>query len=264
VDEVEHHLNDKRTVKLWNRTKKNYPCSVDNLSDAVKGAEIVHIVVSDPPTVYEILERIVPHLSKGALVVQSSTISPKWAQKNADLVGSKGFEYVEAPFTGSKVGAAQRQLVFFIGGKESAKLRAIPLLQYLSRKIFDMGSEQKASAVKLAMNLNIAGVGQALIESFTLAREYDIPEKLYFDVLANNVSRSGVSDMKQEKLLHRDYSAHFSTKHMHKDVNLAVESAKGDLPVTRQVREVYQRGLNEGLGDSDFISLVQLFEADKK
>ena len=80
--------------------------------------------------------------------------------------------------------------------------------------------------MKLAMNVNIAGIAQALCESLSLARAAGISDETYFKALSINASRSGLSDLKAPQLRDRDYKARFSVKHMAKDLRLALETAE--------------------------------------
>ena len=70
--------------------------------------------------------------------------------------------------------------------------------------------------------------------------------------------------MKEPKLRSGDFSPQFSTKHMAKDLRLALEMA-GELPLaqTRAVLGVYEAGLQRGWQDDDFIGLVRLLTGEK-
>ena len=88
------------------------------MAKAVTDAEMIIIVVADPPAVESILDVIVPHLKPGQLVAQSSTISAHWTKLFAQRVEATGAEFLEAPFTGSKPAAEARKTVFYLGGPE--------------------------------------------------------------------------------------------------------------------------------------------------
>ena len=257
---------DGHDVRCWNRTRKDFPNFCDSIQDAVKEAEVIFIVVADPPAVQSVLDQIQPVLRAGALVIQSSTISAQWTLRFAAQVQSAGAAYLEAPFTGSKLAAAQRQTVYYLGGDAALIERARPILQPISTALMHIGPLGSASTLKLAMNMNIAGVAQSLCESLAFCRAAGIADDVYFTALARNASRSGVSDLKEPKLREHDYSAQFSLKHMDKDLRLALETAAElsiSLEQIKHLKAIYDRGMAAGWSDDDFIGLMRLLETDK-
>jgi 3-hydroxyisobutyrate dehydrogenase-like beta-hydroxyacid dehydrogenase len=254
---------DGHTVRCWNRTPKDFPNFTPSIQDAVNGAEVIFIVVYDPPAVQSVLDQIKSKLGPGQLVIQSSTISAKWTQLFAEEVRKTGARFLEAPFTGSKIAAEQRQTIFYLGGDAEIVEKARPILKPLSGTILHIGPFGSASTLKLAMNLNIAGIAQTLCESLALCRQAGIPDDVYFSALTPNVSRSGVSDLKGPKLRQHDYSAQFSLKNMAKDLRLTLETA-GELSLsleqTGHLKNIYDRGIAAGWSDDDFIGLMRLLE----
>lgn len=256
-------IEDGNAVRCWNRTPKDFPNFHASIRDCVQEAEAIFIVVADPPAVQSVLSQILPCLGVGQIVIQSSTISAKWTLSFARDVQQTGAMYLEAPFTGSKPAAEQRQMVFYLGGDPEVVEKGRPVLAGLSKAILHIGPLGSASSLKLAMNLNIAGVAQSLCESLTLSRAAGIPDKTFFDALAQNASRSGLSDLKEQKLKERNYSPQFSVKHMSKDLRLALESAMDlglALGQTESLTKIYDQGVAAGWQDDDFIGLVRLLE----
>jgi 3-hydroxyisobutyrate dehydrogenase-like beta-hydroxyacid dehydrogenase len=142
--------------------------------------------------------------------------------------------------------------------------RARPILEPISSVIQHIGPLGSASTLKLAMNLNIAGVAQTLCESLALCRKAGIEDDVYFAALERNAARSGVSDLKGPKLRKRDYSPQFSLKHMAKDLRLALETA-AELSVSLEQtgnlkKKVYDEGMAAGWNDDDFIGLMRLLD----
>lgn len=254
---------DGHDVRCWNRTPKEFPNFHASLGDAVNGAEAVFIVVADPPAVQSVLDQLCPVLGPGVLVVQSSTISAKWTLRFAAQVGRTGASYLEAPFTGSKIAAAGRQTVYYLGGGADVVERGRAVLGPIASAVLHIGPLGSASTLKLAMNMNIAGVAHSLCESLALCRAAGISDDVYFTALARNASRSGISDLKEPKLRSRDYSPQFSLKHMAKDLRLAQETA-AELSVAFEqmdnLRKIYDRGMTAGWAEEDFIGLMRLLE----
>jgi 3-hydroxyisobutyrate dehydrogenase-like beta-hydroxyacid dehydrogenase len=251
-------------VRAWNRTPKEVPFYEPDLVKAVKDAEMIIIVVADPAAVQGILDTIVPQLAPGQLVAQSSTISAHWTRHFCEQIEAKGAIFLEAPFTGSKLAAEARKTVFYLGGPAETVEKARPVLTRLAAHLLHIGALGSASSLKLAMNLNLAVAQEALSESLTLTRAEGIPDEKFFEALHLNVGRSGLSDLKEPKLRAHDYAPQFSLKHMNKDLRLALETADTlDLPATRALKALYDRGMEGGLGDDDFSGLIRLLEPEK-
>jgi 3-hydroxyisobutyrate dehydrogenase-like beta-hydroxyacid dehydrogenase len=252
-------------VRGWNRSLKDLPFYEKDLATAVTDAEMIIIVVADPPAVESLLDTIVPHLKPGQIVVQSSTICAKSTKQFAKQVEATGAIFLEAPFTGSKPAAEARKTVFYLGGANDAVEKARPVLSRLSAHILHIGAIGTASSLKLAMNMNIALMSEALSESLTLARTEGISDETFFDALHLNVGRSGFSDLKEPKFRGKDYAPQFSLKHMDKDIRLALETAGDlDLPTTKALKSFYNKGMEQGLGEDDFTGMIRLVANAKK
>lgn len=254
---------DGNAVRCWNRSPKDFPHFHPTIAAAIEGAEAIFIVVADPPAVQSVLEEVLPRIGAGQMVVQSSTISAEWTLKFAAQVEKTGAVYLEAPFTGSKLAAEKRETVYYLGGAPEVIERALPLLTPISKARLHIGPLGSASTLKLAMNMNIAGIAQMLCESLTLCRAAGIPDDTYFAALGRNVAHSGLADLKEPKLRQGDYAPQFSLKHMGKDLRLALETAGGlalTLAQTAQLKQSYDRGIEAGWKEDDFIGLIRLLE----
>ena len=93
---------------------KNFPNFTASIQEAVNQAEVIFIIVYDPPAVQSVFNQIQSELGPGQLVIQSSTISAKWTRLFAEEVQKTGARFLEAPFTGSKSrsGTAPDYLLF--------------------------------------------------------------------------------------------------------------------------------------------------------
>ena len=250
-------------LKTWNRTPKpDAPGFTADAADAARGADLVIIVVADPPAVDAVLTAIEPALAPGQIVAQASTVSAEWNLEFAARVAKTGAEFLELPFTGSKPAAVDRKTVFYAGGDEALLARAEPVLARISQTRLRIGPVGSAASLKLAMNMNIAMVLEGLCESLRFARAAGIPDETYFAALKINAARSPMSDLKEPKLIAGDYAPQFSLKHMDKDLRLALETAESagglSLPQLRALKAQYDAGMAKGFGDEDFAVLMKL------
>jgi 3-hydroxyisobutyrate dehydrogenase-like beta-hydroxyacid dehydrogenase len=251
-----------KLVGSWNRTPKpDAPAWRDTPEAVAEAADVIQIVVADPAAVDSILTRILPKLTRGKTVVQSSTIDAASSTKFEQRVAATGARYVAALFTGSKPAAEQRQTVFYLGGDRGLIAELDPLLAVISSKRFVIGTNEQACTLKLAMNLNIAAQMQALGEALMACRWAGISDDVFFDALTQNVSYSGVAKLKEPKLRAADFAPQFSVKHMHKDMRL-LSAAGGcaDLPMLDTVREALKTAEARGMGNEDYSAVIKLLE----
>jgi len=122
-------------VAVWNRTPgKNIEGArvAESPADAARDAEVVWMCVSDTKAVEAVLfgpQGVESTIGSGAIVVDSSTISPSAELQFAERLRAKGVEYVDAPVTGSKVAAQAGSLIFMVGGDEAVLAKLEPLFQ---------------------------------------------------------------------------------------------------------------------------------------
>ncbi len=246
----------------WNRTAQpETPAWQDSPEAVADAADVVQIVVADPPAVESILLRILPALDPGKVVVQSSTIDPASSVKFAALVAARGVRYLEAPFTGSKPAAEAKQTVYYLGGDAALIAELEPLLGLVSATRLHIGNNEQATTLKLAMNLNIAAQLQALCEALTMVRRSGVSDDVFFNALGKNVSYSGVTKLKEPKLRAGDYAPQFSVKHMLKDLRLASRiNGCEDFPVLDSVRDRLAQADRAGYADEDIAAVMKLFK----
>jgi 3-hydroxyisobutyrate dehydrogenase-like beta-hydroxyacid dehydrogenase len=244
----------------WNRTAQpDFPKWKPDARAVAEAANVVQIVVADPPAVQSVLDAILPALGPGKIVVQSSTIDAESSDRFLKQVTACGARYLEAPFTGSKPAAEAKKTVYFLGGDGELIKEVEPLLALTSESRFAVGTHQQATAIKLALNLNIAVQMQGLSEALTFARNAGVSDELFFTVIKKNVGNSGLVSLKEPKLRAGDFSPQFSVKHMLKDMRLASRTLGcEEMPMLDTVRDCLHATAQAGYADEDFSALIRL------
>jgi 3-hydroxyisobutyrate dehydrogenase-like beta-hydroxyacid dehydrogenase len=247
----------------WNRTPQpDFPRFRPDPADVVKAADLLFIIVTDARAVAVILDRIEPLLEARHLIIQCSTVEPAKDIEFAARAGRRGADFIEAMIAGSKDAAIARKIVFYTGGDAESIARAEPALRALSAERVHVGAIGKASAVKLATNLNLAIQIAALCESYFFARRAGLSDAEFFSVLRHNITWNRMAEFKEPKFRARDFSPQFSVKNMLKDVRLtlAVHADDYTLPLLQATERIYARAVEAGLGDEDMIALYRLLE----
>ncbi|WP_221030442.1 NAD(P)-dependent oxidoreductase [Actomonas aquatica] len=256
-----HYHDAGRLAGAWNRTAKpDFPQWQDEPAAVTRAADVVQIVVADPPAVQSVIDAILPELGPGKTVIQSSTIDPDSSDKFKVAVIATGARYLEAPFTGSKPAAEAKQSVYYLGGTTELCDELDPLLALGSAHRIRIGDNRQACTLKLAMNLRVSVQMQVLAESLEMCRRSGIDDDTYFGALKPNITYSGLDKLKEPQLRHADFAPLFSVKHMHKDMRLAASmDSTADLELLKTIRTQLAAAENAGFGDEDFAALAKLF-----
>ena len=255
-------------VKVWNRTPKDVEGAhrAATPAEAAKDADVVWMCVSDTAAVERVLfgqNGVEGSLHAGMVVVDSSTISPVETLKFAERVRAKGADYIDAPITGSKIGAESAQLIFMVGANEQTLKKIEPLFLQMGKKVVHMGDVGKGQASKIALNLQIACIYEGFIEGFKVATRLGVDAGKFVELVQNTMVRSGVVDYKGPFVLKRDYSPNFPLRLMRKDLHLvrdAAQELKMNLRALESVLSVYEDAHKQGLDDLDYAATLALLE----
>ena len=245
----------------WNRSPRpGFPKFTAALHDVVRVCEYLFILVTDDQAVADVINNMEADLKPQHFVIQCSTVDPASNIRFQKQVDKRGAHFIEALIGGSKVAAIDRQIILYTGGDATQARHVEPVLSAISAKRIYIGATGKASAVKLAINLNIALQVEALCESFAYAERAGIDADTFFTVLKSNTAWNRLSDGKEPKLRQHDFSPQFSVKNMLKDIRLALATDKTDhgLALLAAVEKIYARAESSGLGHEDMTALYNL------
>lgn len=262
-------------LTIWNRTRAR----ADELAathaavrvaatpaDAAAQSDVVLTIVSDPPALEEVLwstNGVLAGLQRGALLIDSSTVSPALARKAAAAAKAKGAAFLDAPVTGGTWGAEKGELVFMVGGEAADYERALPVLQALGKRFFHLGGHGAGQTVKLAMNSILALQVQAFAEAAALVRGSGIAGEKLFEVLQSSMARNPVLDVKGPLILKDEFAPSFPLRLMHKDLGLALELANQTgvpLPATAAARETYNAVRGAAKEDLDYAAVARFWK----
>ena len=202
-------------------------------------------------------------LAPGAVIADSSTISPAATVKFAERVRALGADWVDAPMTGSKVAAQNATLIFILGGHEASIEKIQPLLAAMGTQFFRMGDTGKGQSAKLVMNLQIAMIYEGFAEAITLGAKLGVSLDSLLPLIQASMVRSGVIDYKAPFVQKHDFTPNFPLRLMLKDLKLILAAAKESrvkLPGLKAVEEIYDLASEEGHGDLDYAATLLLLE----
>ena len=231
-------------------------------ADAVYDAEVVLTMLSDPAALQHVLgapDGVLKTLRRSTLVIDCSTVGPAAARACAAQCTARGAVYVDAPVLGSVPAAEQGTLTILVGGAPADVERARGILAHLGGNVVHTGETGTASALKLVMNVLIAGQTELMAEAFLLAERTGLPREVVSDALAGSVLASKFVEYKAPQLLERRFSPLFTTALLLKDLELALDVARThdlSLPGVRAVRDSYAASAAAGRAQEDFSAVI--------
>ncbi|PRQ04021.1 NAD(P)-dependent oxidoreductase [Enhygromyxa salina] len=269
-----------REVIVWNRTRARTQglaaeLAADQLRcelaanplEAARAAETVILCVSGDEAVHELVfgaQGILPGLSEGDLLIDCGTTSQALTRSLELACAERRVGCLDAPITGSKLGAAGGRLTFMIGGPAPLVERATPLFEIMGRHHVHVGERVGlGQAAKYCLNMAQAVMLQGLLEGYTLAKLLEVPVAKMAEIYQHSAAQSGIGGFKTPYLQAGDYAPHFRLDLMHKDLHLALEEAERrrvPLATASTVRGIYDQAVAEGLGPQDFLAVATLLE----
>ncbi|OJY26780.1 MAG: 6-phosphogluconate dehydrogenase [Myxococcales bacterium 68-20] len=256
------------TVHVWNRTAEKAQAlesegarAFVDPAAAVKGAERVHVVLSDDASVDEVLERALPGLTKDVLIVDHTTTSASGTALRVARWNERGHRLVHAPVFMGPQNALESTGLMLVSGERTRVEAARPHLERMTGKVVDLGERTDAAAgFKLLGNLFLMFVTTGLAEVFTLARAMDVDPRTAAS-LFDHFNPGLTLGARIDRMIGAEWSkASWELAMARKDARLMVEEAsRGDHPlaVLPAIAARMDELIAQGHGKSDWTVLAK-------
>ena len=199
-------------------------------------------------------------LRHGAIMIESSTVSPPWINELAEAAKKKGIELLDAPVTGSRPQAASGELNFLVGGSDAALEKARPVFAPMAKNVIHVGPTGSGSLLKLINNF-LAGVQAAsLAEALTLIEKAGLNRDTAVQVITNGAPGSPTLKTLSVRMMAHDYTPQFHLALMRKDLDYSVQEAARhgvSLSSAKAALVTFDRALESGRGDDDFSAVIE-------
>ena len=221
-------------VHVWNRTAEKAKAlesegakAFDNVADAVKGADRIHLTLSDDNSVNEVLEKASPGFKPGVIIVDHTTTSAPGAAKRSANWKQKGFHFIHAPVFMGPPNALDGTGTMMISGDQSLIKQIEPELSKMTGRLWNLGEDPaKAAAIKLLGNLFHIGLVGVITDMLTLAETLNVPAAdlpALFEVL----NPAGVARARLKKIDSKTFDQpSWELSMSRKDARLMIEQAE--------------------------------------
>lgn len=207
-------------------------------------APVVVLSLPDETAVTAVLGALLPVLPKGAVIADTSTLSPGAVRDFAARAAAAGCDYLDAPVSGGPAGAGAGTLAMMIGGDGAALGRARPVLERLAGKVLHIGASGAGQVAKLVNNLMVATNLVVAGEALRLGARAGVAPEALLPVLNGATGRSAATEINWPRWIQSGtFDSGFTAGLMRKDVRLAValaEAAGAPLDATARAAAAWE------------------------
>ncbi len=229
--------------------------------EGVARAEICLLILADSDAVDAVLERLVPHLAAGQLVLDMGTSNPARSKVHATQVAARGVGWVDAPVSGGPEGAVAGTLAIMAGGTDTDFTRAKPLLEVLGSNVVHVGGPGAGHTTKLINQVIVGLTIEAVAEALTLAEKSGLDPRLVQRALRGGFADSRVLQIHGTRMINRSYVPGGKARTQLKDLRLALQLASSlsvQLPHLASTVGLYDTLVGMGDGELDHSALHRL------
>lgn len=230
----------------------------ESVGELAQTADVVLTSLADDEALESVATELASAAQPGAVLVDLSTVSPAASARVAELLKDASLLYLRAPVSGNPSVVRAGNLTFIVSGPREALERAEPVLLTIGRAVHEVGEEEQARVVKLAINLVVAGLAELMAEALVLGEGSGVSRAALLETMGDSAVGAPFVKYKTEPLLRDDYSATFTTRLMEKDVDLVLEAAEDAgvrLPLAGEIKTLIRSAIEAGYGDDDFMAL---------
>ena len=237
-----------------------------SIEEAVAGADLVITMLPDSPQVQEVVldpNGVLDCAGPDLLLIDMSSISPETSIAVAEAAKHKGTRVLDAPVSGGEQGAVDATLSVMVGGDPDVFETARPVLEHLGKTIVHVGGHGAGQTVKAANQLMVAGIFSLVSEAIVLLEASGVDGERGLEVLAGGLAGNTILDRKVATMLAREFAPGFRIDLHHKDMGIALASARSagvSLPVTGVVAQLVASARAMGYGSLDHSALLKVVE----
>jgi 3-hydroxyisobutyrate dehydrogenase-like beta-hydroxyacid dehydrogenase len=262
-------------LTIWNRTKEKAGSLLaegakwaDSPEAVARNSDVVITMVTDSAASEEVIcgkKGVLEGAHPGLILIDMGSIAPETSRSIAQRARGKGIPMLDAPVTGNPRVASEGKLGIMVGGPKEAFEACLPIFEKMGVKIIHVGEENgKGTTLKLINNLIMGVAIEAVAEALVLAAKADIDPQKVIGITSVGGARTGAMETRATRMIKHEFSPHFSTNNMYKDLSSALKLAEevgASLPATSIAREMLRAAKSQGKGDLDSCVVVTILEA---
>jgi len=257
-------------LMVWNRTREKASDLGAPIADSpaalLTQVEILFVNLFDSAAVEAVLagkEGILKADCTGKILIDTTTNHFELVAYFHELLRKHGGSYLESPVLGSVVPASQGALTVLVSGDKNAFDKALPFFEKIGKSIFFLEKPALATKMKLINNLALGSFMATIAEALAFGESAGIDKVRVLDILGAGAGNSTVLNAKREKLLQEDFSTHFSSSLIYKDLHYLQDlarSLKRPLFTGSAAKELFGMTFSKGIDTLDFSAIYKIMK----
>lgn len=198
-------------------------------------------------------------MEPGTLFVDHTTASADIARRLNSAAQERGLGFIDAPVSGGEAGARAGTLTVMCGGNQSDYDRAENAIAAFAHACRLMGPSGSGQLTKMANQICIAGLVQALSEGIHFCQTAGLDVDGMLDVVSQGAAGSWQMQNRGNTMNRGEFGFGFAVELMRKDLSICLDEARrngASLPVTALVDQFYADVEKAGGGRWDTSSLI--------
>jgi len=261
-------------LTVWNRTTQKAKSLLEAGADwadspkaVAQSSDIVITMVTDSRASEEVIcgeNGVLEGARPGLLLIDMGSIAPEASRSIAIRAKGKGVSMLDAPVTGNPKVASEGKLGIMVGGPRETFETCLPIFEKMGIKIVYVGENGTGTTLKLINNLILGIAIEAVAEAFVLATKAGIDPQKVIEITSVGGARTGAMETRGPRMARHEFSPHFSTNNMYKDLSSAMKLAEefgASLPAASISTEMLRAAKSQGKGDLDSCVVMTVLEA---
>ncbi len=255
-------------LSVYNRTRAkvvalgDMGASIVDSPAALADRDIVFTMVSGSDDLVEVAcgaSGLLTADSAPRILIDSSTVSAAASEDVRQRAQARGTQLLAAPVSGNPKVVAAGKATIASSGPWEAFLTARPYLETICRRVTYVGEGDAARLVKIAHNLVLGIMAEALAETSVLVEKGGVSRRSYLEFLNDSVLGSTFTRYKSPGIVTLDWTPTFTAELLRKDLDLGLDAAEAlgaTLPLVETTRQSVEAMIDDGLTEVDFQALL--------
>ncbi len=246
------------------RAKEAFGAEAIGAPDALQDTPVVVLCLPTPAISQKVLQQIAPHLPRGAVVLETSTVNPEHIHAEQQLLAPYGIDVVDASIMAGVGQMVAGTASLALGGDPAAIARAQGVLDAIAGKQVYFGALGAGAAAKVINNAVAHAVMIVVAEAGALATAAGVDCQKLIALLSD--AQMGLhrplTYRYAERIVQGDYAGGMPLDAARKDSVLALQLAQTlgvPLFAIQGSHSVYDMAAAAGYGRDDYAAVAKLW-----